>query len=80
MIFQINVPLGGFALIAGMRALPGRSGGPDLTGAILASAGMGLLIYPLVQGRECGWPAWILSVRGAAILVLAGFVWLQQRA
>ena len=31
---------------------------------------MGLLIYPLIQGREAGWPAWTyLMVAGSVALV-----------
>ncbi len=82
MIFLINVPLGAFALIAGHKALPDsigdRSAKLDVTGMLIAGTGMGLLVYPLVQGREQGWPAWIFGMLAAAVVVLAGFV-LHQR-
>jgi EmrB/QacA subfamily drug resistance transporter len=78
MIFLINVPLGLFALLAGMRALPAvapsaRDTRIDLVGAVLAGVGMFLLVYPLVQGREQGWPAWTFAMLAGSVAVLAGF-------
>jgi EmrB/QacA subfamily drug resistance transporter len=83
MIFLINLPLGIFALVAGRAALPSstgdRSGGLDVTGMLIAGAGMGLLVYPLIQGREQGWPVWILAMLAASVVVLGGFVAHQLR-
>jgi len=84
MIFLINVPLGLFALLAGVRALPAvapaaRDTRLDLTGAVLAGVGMFLLVYPLVQGREQGWPAWTLAMLAGSAVVLAGFAVHQLR-
>jgi EmrB/QacA subfamily drug resistance transporter len=84
MIFLINVPLGIFALLAGLRALPAvapsaRHTRLDLAGAILAGAGMFLLVYPLVQGREQGWPAWTFGMLAGSAAVLAGFAVHQLR-
>ncbi|MFE3254935.1 MFS transporter [Nocardia sp. NPDC059091] len=81
-IFWINVPLGLFALIGGIAALPrrggDRTGGLDLLGVVLAGSGVGLLIYPLRQGREHGWPAWSLIMPVIGVAVLGIFV-AQQR-
>ncbi|GAA2601120.1 MFS transporter [Actinomadura fulvescens] len=83
MIFAINLPLGAFAIVAGLKALPdssgNRSGGLDVTGAVIGAAGMGMLVYPLVQGREQGWPTWIWAVLAGSVVVLAGFVVHQLR-
>ncbi|WP_067482580.1 MFS transporter [Actinomadura hibisca] len=77
MIFLINLPLGLAALLAGWRFLPaGREEGAarlDLGGALLVSAGAGLLVYPLVQGRELGWPWWTFAMMAAAVAVFAAF-------
>jgi EmrB/QacA subfamily drug resistance transporter len=82
MIFLINVPLGAFALIVGARVLPAsepvaRGQRLDVKGAILAAAGMFLLVYPLTQGHELGWPAWTLAMLAASVPVLAIFAWYQ---
>jgi EmrB/QacA subfamily drug resistance transporter len=83
MVFLINVPLGAFALFAGRAALPkaglARAMRLDGLGALLAGAGMFLLVYPMVQGRELGWPAWLLAVTAAAVVALTLFVVRQLR-
>ncbi|MFF9077402.1 MFS transporter [Streptomyces sp. NPDC014872] len=67
-IFAINVPVGVCAGLAGLVLLPAsRPGGGrlDLVGGAIASAAMVALIYPLIQGRELGWPWWTyLSMAG----------------
>lgn len=77
-IFLVNVPVGGYALIVGARALPApsaadRSGGLDVTGMLLGGLGMSMLVYPLVQGRELGWPTWSLALLAGSVPVLALF-------
>jgi EmrB/QacA subfamily drug resistance transporter len=84
MIFLVNVPVGLAALAAGARflpAVPPRANGArlDLPGAALAGVAMFLLVFPLVQGHELGWPGWLLGMLGASAAVLAGFVWYQVR-
>jgi EmrB/QacA subfamily drug resistance transporter len=86
MIFLVNVPIG-IAALAGARFLPSspesaaRPSAPrlDLAGAALAGAGMFLLVFPLAQGHELGWPGWTLGMLGASVPVLAGFGWYQVR-
>lgn len=84
MIFLVNLPVGLAALAAGARflpAAPARAVGTmlDLPGAALASVAMFLLVFPLVQGRELGWPGWVLAMFGASAAVMAGFGWYQVR-
>jgi MFS family permease len=82
-IFLVNVPLGAAALIGGRRLLPeSRADAPptlDLPGAALVTVAAGLLVYPLIQGREAGWPAWTFVSMGAAAVVLAIFVAVERR-
>jgi EmrB/QacA subfamily drug resistance transporter len=83
MIFAINVPLGLFALLVGRRVLPGtppaaRGQRLDVRGALLAAAGMFLLVYPLTQGHELGWPLWSFGMLAASVLVLATFAATQR--
>ncbi len=75
-IFAINVPIGLAALICAQKFLPAnrpkRSLRLDIPGVLLAATGMFLLVYPLVQGREHGWPVWcFLMLAGAAVVLLA---------
>ncbi|NYD50840.1 EmrB/QacA subfamily drug resistance transporter [Actinomadura luteofluorescens] len=83
-IFLVNVPVGAYALIVGARALPApsaadRSGGLDVSGMLLGGLGMSMLVYPLVQGRELGWPAWSLALLAGSFPVLALFALHQLR-
>jgi EmrB/QacA subfamily drug resistance transporter len=76
-IFYVNVPVGLAALAAGIRYV-GESIAPDadrldLPGAIAATAGLFLLVLPLVIGRDQGWPAWSLTMLACSVPVLAGF-------
>jgi EmrB/QacA subfamily drug resistance transporter len=84
-IFLINLPIGVFAVIAAVKALPGRAadqprpGRFDGLGTLIAGIGMFMLVYPLVQGRELGWPGWIFGLLAASVAVLAVFVAQQVR-
>ncbi|MFI6565116.1 DHA2 family efflux MFS transporter permease subunit [Streptomyces sp. NPDC050534] len=84
-IFLINVPFGVIALLLGRRVLP-RHGGEDraarldLTGVGLLTAASALLIIPLIQGRELGWPAWTYGMMAVAVVLLVLFVVSQRRS
>lgn len=84
MLFLINLPLGLFALVVGARVLPAgraRRDGLRLDGAgtVLMAVASFLLVFPLVDGRSMGWPAWIFAVLAAAVPVLAVFGVQQRR-
>ncbi len=76
-VFLVNVPIGIAAIVAGLRFLP-ESTSPkkpllDIPGVVLSSIGLGLIIYPLSEGRTRGWPAWILGMLGLGVVLLAAF-------
>lgn len=78
MIFLVNLPIGAAALLVGARFLPVvppavRSARLDAAGIALASAGAFALVYPLVQGRELGWPAWSVLMLAGSIALFAVF-------
>ncbi len=77
-IFIINLPLGIFAFIAGARAMPksvaAEGGGLDLPGMALVGLAMFLLIFPLIEGHEKGWPGWVFVLLVAGVAVGAIFV------
>src|SRR3954463_1064651 len=84
MIFLINVPVAAYVLIVGGKLLPGQSEKPatrrlDGVGAALVTAGSFLLVYPIVQGRELGWPAWTFAMIAGALAVLGVFALHQAR-
>lgn len=87
-IFLINVPLGLLTLGLALRLLPeSRSETarkPDVAGVLMVSVGMFLLTYPLMLGRELGWPRWSLWMLVLGVLVLALFIaqqiWLTHKS
>jgi EmrB/QacA subfamily drug resistance transporter len=84
MVFLINIPLGIVAVVLGSRLFPKNTRTPgatrlDLTGVALLSTAFLLLVYPLVQGRDLGWPAWTYVSMGASAVLLALFGWYQRR-
>ncbi|MDN5861664.1 MAG: MFS transporter, partial [Pseudonocardia sp.] len=82
-VFLINLPLGLAAFALAWRVLPeSRAEGsprPDPLGFLLVSVGLTLLIFPLVEGRELGWPAWTFAMMIAAGPVLVLFAVHQVR-
>jgi EmrB/QacA subfamily drug resistance transporter len=84
-IFLINVPLGVAAGALGWWFLPHRSGEDasarlDPGGVALLTLASVLLIIPLVQGRELGWPLWTYASMAGSIIALALFVVSEQRS
>jgi EmrB/QacA subfamily drug resistance transporter len=78
-VFFVNVPIGLAALIAGFRHLPEVPGRdlprPDLLGATLATAGVGLLTLGLVEGNDWRWGSpRIVAALALAVLLLAASV------
>jgi EmrB/QacA subfamily drug resistance transporter len=77
-IFLINVPVGIIA-VAASAILVHESRAPrpprlDPVGVGLISAALLMLLYPLVQGRELGWPTWTFVSMAAAVPTLAVFI------
>jgi EmrB/QacA subfamily drug resistance transporter len=81
-IFLINVPVGILAVIfSAVLVRESRSPSPprlDPIGVVLVSAALLLLLYPLVQGRQLGWPGWTFVSMAASVPVFALFVWWEQ--
>jgi EmrB/QacA subfamily drug resistance transporter len=82
-IFLVNVPIGIAALVAAARFVPESRApsalGLDLVGVGIVTVGLLLLIYPLVQGRDLGWPRWTFVSMAAAVPVLAIFALWERR-
>ena len=75
LIFLVNLPLGLLAAVGAARLMP-ESRAPrrprlDLVGTALAAAGRGLLVYPLIQGQQAGWPAWTYLMMAASLVAFA---------
>jgi EmrB/QacA subfamily drug resistance transporter len=83
MIFLINLPLGVVGLVGALRVFP-ESRSPerlklDPLGVALIAAASFCLIYPLVQGRELGWPAWAFALMAVGLALLGAFAAVERR-
>ena len=81
-IFLINVPVGVLA-VAASAVLVRESRAPrppklDPVGVGLISAALLLLLYPLVEGRQLGWPGWTFVAMAASAPMFALFAWYEQ--
>jgi EmrB/QacA subfamily drug resistance transporter len=82
-IFLINLPIGLIAFIGGLFCLsdsrPPQAPKLDIGGGVLLSLTLGLLVYPLIEGRESGWPAWIIAMLVASPFALMAFIRFEAR-
>ncbi|ETD30426.1 MFS transporter [Williamsia sp. D3] len=82
-IFFINLPIGIVIAIAGFFLVPNTKSEEvrdlDIVGVVLAVGGVLLLVYPLVEGRQLGWPAWSFVLMALSPVVLTAFVFQQKR-
>ncbi len=80
-VFFVNVPVALASLIATVRVVPESSdpkaGRPDLIGAGVLAASIVAIAYPLLEGRDLGWPTWtwITLAAGVGGLVALGAVY-----
>lgn len=84
-IFLVNVPVGLAAIVLALRYLPrvpgARGMGLDLVGTALAGIALLLVIFPLIEGRQIGWPWWCFAMVAAALPMAALFLlWLRRQA
>ena len=79
-VFYVNVPVAVAALIAGARLVPETKDPgarrPFVAGAVLLASSLVAIVYPLLEGRQLGWPAWVwpLMAAGVAGLVVLGVI------
>jgi EmrB/QacA subfamily drug resistance transporter len=78
LVFLINVPIGIVAFAGAVRVLPRTVAHPgirlDTGGMVLIGVALTAIIYPLIQGRASGWPAWAFLSFGVGVVVLGAFV------
>jgi MFS family permease len=70
-------------LVGALRVFP-ESRSPerlklDPLGVALIAAASFCLIYPLVQGRELGWPAWAFALMAVGLALLGAFAAVERR-
>jgi len=82
-IFLVNLPVGVVGVLAGLHYLqPSRSDKPpklDLEGVGLISLFLVLLVLPLAEGQQLGWPSWLVSLLILSFPVLGVFIVSEKR-
>jgi MFS family permease len=75
-IFFINIPIGIAAFVGAVffvkESRSSHARKLDFIGVILLSVTLGCLVYPLIEGRELGWPKWMI---GMSCLCVIAFFW-----
>jgi EmrB/QacA subfamily drug resistance transporter len=84
-IFLVNVPVGIAAVLLCRALLPAdaavQRGSLDIGGAITVTASLMLAVYAIVNGNQKGWTSGqTLGMLGAAVVLLAAFLWIESRA
>jgi EmrB/QacA subfamily drug resistance transporter len=81
-VFLVNIPIGmaslavaPFVMTKSKRIVEQRL---DLAGVALSTIGLGLLLLPLIEGPELGWPTWSITMLVASPIMLVAF-YLHQR-
>lgn len=81
-IFFINIPVGIISLLIAAKYLPeSKSDHPlkvDWIGTFLLTAALLLLLFPLIQGRELGWPLWGYVMMASSIPLLIIFWFFEK--
>ena len=84
LVFLINVPIGALTLPLAIRSLPRGATHPDvkldLGGVWLVGLALVAIIYPLIQGRTDGWPAWSFAMLAAGVILLVAFLLHERRS
>ncbi|MBV8251579.1 MAG: MFS transporter [Chitinophaga sp.] len=82
-IFLINLPIGVPAAILAVRCLTDTNRQQqsrfDTSGVLLLTATLVCLVYPLIRGRELGWPLWAITMLLTAFLLLGIFIYDQYK-
>src|SRR5215472_8601178 len=72
-VFLVGLPIGVLASGLAVLLVPeSRAGGApqlDLAGVALVTAGLLALVFPLIVGRQLGWPVWTLPLSAGAVLL-----------
>ncbi len=83
-IFLVNIPIAAAGFACALPLVPDSRNPaaqrPDLAGSLLSIAGLGLLLYAIIEAPSHGWTsALVLATGTAGLAILAGFV-LWERA
>jgi EmrB/QacA subfamily drug resistance transporter len=82
-VFLVNVVIGGAELPVAIRLLPRRHHPEehklDAVGSALLAATLLLFLFPMIEGRESGWPPWSWACLGGCAAVGAALAFWELR-
>ncbi|MBK1895620.1 MFS transporter [Chryseobacterium paridis] len=82
LVFFINLPIGIITLWATHKYLTETPKHEttkfDYTGILILTLALFSLIYPLIQGRESGWPLWSFALLTLSAILFAFFIYNQK--
>ncbi len=83
LVFLINVPIGVASLLLALWSLPAGASHPgvklDISGVGIVGLALVAIIYPLIQGRTEGWPAWCFAMLAGGAVLLFVFLAYEGR-
>lgn len=83
LLFFINLPVGAFTLWATHKYVSEtkKQGGNkfDYSGIFILTLALFCLIYPLIQGREAGWPLWSIGLIALSFFIFSYFIYNQKK-
>lgn len=83
LIFLINVPIALLVLALASRAVPemrdASAGRIDVSGTLLLIVALVAVVYPLLEGRELGWPLWNFGMIVLGVVAIVLLLVLESR-
>ncbi|MFI9626390.1 MFS transporter [Streptomyces sp. NPDC052042] len=82
-VFWVNVPIGVAMMLVALKSVPESRAEQtrklDLPGVVILTAALLLLTYPLIQGREAGWPWWTWVCFAGSLAAFVLFCVVERR-
>ncbi len=82
LVFWVNAPIGIAMLLLAVRYVPETGSVTrklDMPGVLVLSAALFLLVLPLIQGQEAGWPGWVWACFAGSAVAFGSFVAIERR-
>ncbi|MGW5376605.1 MFS transporter [Nocardia sp. NPDC003999] len=83
LVFWVNAPIGVVMLLLSVRFVPETGSAADrkldMSGVLVLSTALFLLVLPLIQGQEAGWPGWVWACFAGSAVAFGLFVAIERR-
>lgn len=83
-VFLLNLPIGLAASVLAWVVVPKLQGNTklkiDLVGAFTIAAASALMVWPLIQGQDAGWPLWTWVSMAVSLVLFYCFMVLERRS